>query len=48
VAEALVVIEELYKSFQHMGRKLEVLKGINLNICRPAGGFAWLGKSSRP
>jgi lipoprotein-releasing system ATP-binding protein len=32
VAEALVVIEELHKSFQHMGRKLEVLKGINLNI----------------
>ena len=32
MAEALVVIEELYKSFQHMGRKLEVLKGINLNI----------------
>jgi lipoprotein-releasing system ATP-binding protein len=32
VAEALVVIEELHKSFQHMGRTLEVLKGIDLNI----------------
>ena len=32
MAEALVVIEELHKSFQHMGRTLEVLKGINLNI----------------
>jgi lipoprotein-releasing system ATP-binding protein len=32
VAEALVVIEDLHKSFQHMGRTLEVLKGINLNI----------------
>jgi lipoprotein-releasing system ATP-binding protein len=32
VAEALVVIENLYKSFQHMGRTLEVLKGIDLNI----------------
>jgi lipoprotein-releasing system ATP-binding protein len=32
VAEALVIVEDLYKSFQHMGRTLEVLKGINLNI----------------
>ena len=32
MAEALVVIEDLYKSFQHMGRTLEVLKGIDLNI----------------
>jgi lipoprotein-releasing system ATP-binding protein len=32
VAEALVVIQDLHKSFQHMGRKLEVLKGIDLNI----------------
>jgi lipoprotein-releasing system ATP-binding protein len=32
VAEALVIIEDLKKSFQHMGRTLEVLKGIDLNI----------------
>jgi lipoprotein-releasing system ATP-binding protein len=32
VAEALVIIEGLKKSFQHMGRTLEVLKGIDLNI----------------
>jgi lipoprotein-releasing system ATP-binding protein len=32
VAEALVIIENLKKSFQHMGRTLEVLKGIDLNI----------------
>jgi lipoprotein-releasing system ATP-binding protein len=32
VAEALVIIEDLHKSFQHMGRTLEVLKGIHLNI----------------
>ena len=32
MAEALVVIENLFKSFQHMGRTLEVLKGIDLNI----------------
>jgi lipoprotein-releasing system ATP-binding protein len=32
VAEALVIIENLSKSFQHMGRTLEVLKGIDLNI----------------
>jgi lipoprotein-releasing system ATP-binding protein len=32
VPEALVTIEDLKKSFQHMGRTLEVLKGINLTI----------------
>jgi lipoprotein-releasing system ATP-binding protein len=32
VAEPLVIIEDLYKKFQHMGRTLEVLKGINLNV----------------
>jgi len=32
VAEAQVIIEGLTKSFQHMGRTLEVLKGIDLNI----------------
>jgi len=30
--EALVLIEGLTKSFQHMGRTLEVLRGIDLNI----------------
>jgi lipoprotein-releasing system ATP-binding protein len=30
--EALVLIEKLTKSFVHMGRKLEVLQGIDLNI----------------
>ena len=32
MAEALVVIEDLKKSFQHMGRTLDVLRGIDLNI----------------
>jgi lipoprotein-releasing system ATP-binding protein len=32
LAEALVIIEGLYKSFEHMGRTLQVLKGIDLNI----------------
>jgi lipoprotein-releasing system ATP-binding protein len=32
VGEALVLIEDLKKSFQHMGRTLEVLRGIDLNI----------------
>jgi len=32
VAQALVTIEDLKKSFQHMGRTLEVLKGIDLTI----------------
>src|SRR5262245_51039159 len=30
--EALVIVEDLRKSFQHMGNTLEVLKGIDLNI----------------
>jgi lipoprotein-releasing system ATP-binding protein len=30
--EALVIIEDVKKSFQHMGRTLEVLRGIDLNI----------------
>jgi len=32
VAEPLVTIKDLKKSFQHMGRTLEVLKGIDLTI----------------
>jgi lipoprotein-releasing system ATP-binding protein len=32
MAEALVIVENLHKSFQHMGRTLEVLRGIDLNI----------------
>lgn len=32
VSEALVVIEDLHKSFEHMGRTLPVLKGIDLSI----------------
>jgi lipoprotein-releasing system ATP-binding protein len=32
LAEALVIIEDLKKSFEHMGRTLDVLKGIDLNI----------------
>src|SRR3569832_2638294 len=32
MAEALVIIEDLQTSFQHMGRTLEVLRGIDLNI----------------
>ncbi|HVU05813.1 MAG TPA: ABC transporter ATP-binding protein [Polyangiaceae bacterium] len=32
MAEALVIIEDLKKSFQHMGRTLDVLRGIDLNI----------------
>jgi lipoprotein-releasing system ATP-binding protein len=32
LAEALVLIEDLRKSFQHEGRTLEVLKGIDLSI----------------
>ena len=30
--EPLVVIEDLHKSFQHMGRELQVLKGIDLTL----------------
>jgi lipoprotein-releasing system ATP-binding protein len=32
VAEPLVIIEDLHKSFDHMGRMLHVLRGINLLI----------------
>ena len=32
VAEPLVIIEDLHKSFDHMGRTLHVLRGINLLI----------------
>jgi lipoprotein-releasing system ATP-binding protein len=32
VTQALVIIEDVKKSFQHMGRTLEVLRGIDLNI----------------
>ncbi len=32
MSEAVVVIEDLHKSFQHMGRTLDVLKGIDLSI----------------
>jgi lipoprotein-releasing system ATP-binding protein len=32
VAEALVIVENLHKDFEHMGRTLNVLKGIDLNI----------------
>ncbi|HEX4337511.1 MAG TPA: ABC transporter ATP-binding protein [Polyangiaceae bacterium] len=32
MAEALVIVENLTKSFQHMGRTLDVLRGIDLNI----------------
>lgn len=32
MAEALVIVENLTKSFQHMGRTLEVLRGIDLNL----------------
>jgi len=32
MSEALVIVEDLHKSFQHMGRTLEVLRGIDLNI----------------
>jgi len=32
VTEALVIIEQLNKSFEHMGRTLHVLKDIDLNI----------------
>jgi lipoprotein-releasing system ATP-binding protein len=30
--EALVIVEDLHKSFLHMGRRLDVLRGIDLNI----------------
>ncbi len=44
VAEALVIIEDLYKSFEHMGRTLQVLKGIDLNI-HPGQILAIVGPS---
>jgi lipoprotein-releasing system ATP-binding protein len=42
--EALVLIENLKKSFQHMGRTLEVLRGIDLNIY-PGQILAIVGQS---
>ena len=30
--EALVIVEDLHKSFLHMGRRLDVLRGVDLNI----------------
>ena len=44
MAEALVIIEDLKKSFQHMGRTLDVLKGIDLNIY-PGQILAIVGQS---
>jgi len=32
MTEALVIVEDLHKSFLHMGRRLDVLRGIDLNI----------------
>ena len=32
MSEALVIVEDLHKSFLHMGRRLDVLRGIDLNI----------------
>ncbi len=32
MSEALVIVEDLQKSFLHMGRRLDVLRGIDLNI----------------
>jgi lipoprotein-releasing system ATP-binding protein len=32
--EPLIVVEDLFKSFQHMGNTLEVLKGIDLTIAQ--------------
>jgi lipoprotein-releasing system ATP-binding protein len=32
VSQALVIIEDLHKSFDHMGQLLQVLRGIDLNI----------------
>jgi len=34
MSEPLVVIEDLHKSFQHMGRELQVLKGIDLTLAQ--------------
>jgi len=44
MAEALVIIEDLHKSFQHMGRTLDVLKGIDLSI-HPGQIMAVVGPS---
>jgi lipoprotein-releasing system ATP-binding protein len=44
LAEALVIIEDLYKSFEHMGRTLQVLKGIDLSI-HPGQLLAIVGPS---
>jgi lipoprotein-releasing system ATP-binding protein len=44
LAEALVIIEGLEKSFQHMGRTLHVLKGIDLKI-HPGQILAIVGPS---
>ncbi|HEY6559226.1 MAG TPA: ABC transporter ATP-binding protein [Polyangiaceae bacterium] len=44
MAEALVIIEDLYKSFEHMGRTLQVLKGIDLSI-HPGQLLAIVGPS---
>src|SRR6185436_3494560 len=32
MSEALVIVEDLHKSFLHMGRTLDVLRGIDLNV----------------
>jgi lipoprotein-releasing system ATP-binding protein len=32
VSEALVIIQDLHKTFEHMGQPLHVLKGIDLNV----------------
>ncbi|MEO7329993.1 MAG: ATP-binding cassette domain-containing protein, partial [Minicystis sp.] len=29
---ALIIVEDLHKDFMHMGRKLPVLRGINITI----------------
>ena len=44
MSEPLVVVRELHKSFLHMGRELEVLKGIDLEI-RQGEVVAIVGKS---
>src|SRR5262249_52518808 len=44
LADALVLIEDLRKSFQHEGRTLDVLKGIDLNI-HPGQILAIVGPS---
>jgi lipoprotein-releasing system ATP-binding protein len=44
MSEPLVVVRELYKSFLHMGRELDVLKGIDVEI-RQGEVVAIVGKS---